>query len=154
MIKQDKSRFGNRSKIDIKKSLCPFNPCIRPDLSNALSKYVPADMVTGTEKHHVGHVLTFMSFMAYNVKNRKSTRQRLFERAIHHLTLLREFVEARELDALIQSIQESLQTQYVRFSPDGEQPVQAVGLWLVNNQRNILKLAEHYHQQAVFAGLL
>jgi len=73
-----------------------------------------------------------------------------FQRNTH----LQAFTGNSEVNALIQSMLESITLQYVRFHEDTEQAADEIRLWLRGNQGSILKLADFYGKKPVFSGVL
>jgi len=148
------SRLEKVEKIDIKKSINGFKPHSDYDSYESQGGYCPKHVPTGTEKHHVSHVLTFFSFMAYNVTRGRGVKEHLLDRAVHHLRALREFVEDQAVIELVNSLFESARIEHEKFPRDGEQPAELICPWLGRNQKEILRLAECYQKKSVFDGLL
>jgi hypothetical protein len=141
-------------KISIKESNCAFSDSPKGKLDKAMEVLSTEALSKGTEGHHASHVLTFFSYMAYNVVKGKGVRQHLLERVIHHLKALQEFIEDPELNVLVKSMIKSIHIQYEKFPKEVEQSAETISLWLVCNQASILRLAECYRKQSVFDGLL
>ena len=141
-------------EISIKKSIC----CTEASPSGFLGQANQLPSVESTplasEEHHASHVLTFYSYMAYNSKRGKGVSSHLLERAIHHLSALREFVDGSGMSELVAKLYTSSRNEHTRFPRNGEQHCQLIRSWLGRNQEGILSLAEHYQKKAVFDGLL
>lgn len=141
-------------KMDIKKSIDGFKTQPSYGAYEPQAGYCPKHVPTGTEKHHVSHVLTFFSFMAYNAKRGTGVKAHLLDRAIHHLAALREFVEDPAVSELVTSLYESARLEHKKFPKDGERRSGLIRAWLSKQQGEILKLAGHYQKGSVFDGLL
>lgn len=141
-------------KMCIKKSISGFIAVPQPEVAQTREVFSRECLSAGTEGHHASHVLTFLSYMAYNAAKGKDVKQHLLKRAIHHLTALQEFIERPELNELVKSVLDSVNMQYGKFHEDAEQSAKGITVWLVRNQKNILRLAEFYGKQSVFDKLL
>ena len=141
-------------ETSIKKSICctEVSPSGSLDQANELPSAESTPLAS--EEHHASHVLTFYSYMAYNCKRGKGVSSHLLERAIHHLSALREFVDESRVSELVAKLYTSTRNEHKRFPRNGEQHCQLIRSWLGRNQEGILMLAEHYQKKAVFDGLL
>ncbi|GEM_PF-4730329 len=87
-MKINSSRLGKVEKVDIKKSIFAQEACsgesLVPDERLSSSDCVSV----ASEGHHVSHVLTFYSYIAYNAVRGNGVRQHLLKRVIHHLAAL------------------------------------------------------------------